>query len=40
VPACESASVAAPPPSACDALLRSSEKARLQWGLERDLAAF
>jgi hypothetical protein len=40
VPACEGATVQAPPPIDCAALLRSSEKARLQWELERDLDAF
>jgi adenosine deaminase len=39
-PACEGAAVQVPPPPDCAALLQSSEKARLQWGLERDLAAF
>jgi hypothetical protein len=40
VPACEGAAVQAPPPPVCDALLQSSEKARLQWTLEHDLATF
>jgi adenosine deaminase len=40
VPACESAPVQAPPPTDCAALLATSEKARLQWALERDLDAF
>jgi adenosine deaminase len=39
VPACDGAALQSPPP-ACAALLQSSEKARLQWGLERELEAF
>ncbi len=40
VEACAGASPAADPPAACAGFLAGSEKARLQWGLERDLAAF
>ncbi len=40
VPPCDGAALQAPPPSACAALLRASEKARLQWELERDVDAF
>ena len=40
VPACEGASVLSPPPQVCAAFLNGSEKARLQWSLEHDLAAF
>jgi adenosine deaminase len=36
---CEGAALRSPPPD-CAAFLRTSEKARLQWALERDLAAF
>jgi adenosine deaminase len=39
VPACDGASPRAPPP-ACSTFLEGSEKARLQWDLERDLNAF
>ena len=39
VPACEDP-VWQPPAPACAAFLQASEKARLQWALERDLAAF
>jgi adenosine deaminase len=39
VPACEDP-VWQPPAPACAAFLQESEKARLQWALERDLAAF
>jgi adenosine deaminase len=39
VPACDGAVVPSPPP-ACAAFLQASEKARLQWELERDLDAF
>lgn len=37
---CADASPATGPPPACAAWLAESEKARLQWSLERDLAAF
>ncbi|MGE0224076.1 MAG: adenosine deaminase, partial [Acetobacteraceae bacterium] len=40
VPACDGASPAAEPLPACAAFLDGSEKARLQWALERDLIAF
>jgi adenosine deaminase len=40
VAACEGISVARDPSSRCAAFLAGSEKARLQWGLEHDLAAF
>jgi adenosine deaminase len=40
VSACDEAALQSSPPPACAALLQSSEKARLQWGLERDLDAF
>jgi adenosine deaminase len=40
VPACAEASLDAPPPATCSAFLQGSEKARLQWDLERALAAF
>jgi hypothetical protein len=39
VPACDGADWQSPRPT-CAALLRDSEKARLQWELERDLDAF
>ena len=39
VAACEDP-VSQPPAPACAAFLQGSEKARLQWALERDLAAF
>jgi adenosine deaminase len=39
VPVCEDP-VWQPPVPACAAFLQESEKARLQWALERDLAAF
>jgi adenosine deaminase len=39
VAACEGVAPQAPSP-ACDAFLQGSEKARLQWALERDLDAF
>jgi adenosine deaminase len=39
VPACDGAAVKSPP-AACAAFLQASEKARLQWDLERDLDAF
>ncbi|MEO8481479.1 MAG: adenosine deaminase [Acidobacteriota bacterium] len=38
--ACASSSPAITPAAACTAFLKSSEKARLQWALERDFAAF
>jgi adenosine deaminase len=38
--ACDGAAVQNPPPTDCAALLQGSEKARMQWALERDLAAF
>ncbi len=40
VDACASDSPAAPPAGACAAWLATSAKARLQWALEADLAAF
>ena len=39
VPACDGAAVQSPP-AACAGFLQASEKARLQWELERDLDAF
>lgn len=39
-PDCAGADVRAEPAGACAALLARSVKARLQWGLERDLVAF
>jgi hypothetical protein len=39
VAACEDAALQEPPP-ACATFLQGSEKARLQWALERDLAVF
>jgi adenosine deaminase len=39
VPACDGAAGQSPP-AACTAFLQASEKARLQWELERDLDAF
>ena len=40
VPACDGANVLASPPPDCAVLLKTSEKARLQWALERDLDTF
>ena len=40
IPACEAAPPASAPPAACAAFLQGSEKARLQWSLERDLVEF
>jgi hypothetical protein len=37
---CAGVSLTRDPPAACAAFLRNSDKARLQWGLERDLAQF
>jgi adenosine deaminase len=39
IPACDDVALQQPTP-ACTAFLRGSEKARLQWQLERDLEAF
>lgn len=40
VPACARAIVTRDPPPTCAAFLQGSDKARLQWALERDLANF
>jgi adenosine deaminase len=37
---CATAAVTRDPPPACATFLHGSDKARLQWGLERDLASF